>query len=245
MSRRSVRHADTRRRHLSRTTLSGVFIMAAGLATGSALAVSSPLPPVPRRTHGPATSAQLRPADVGTHVVASASSTGTTGSTTLPTSSTSTTTTRDHRTTRATTTTASQSQAPTPLNTREDGVLDLTNQNRVSRGCRKLTVDRRLIRAAREHAEDMVDRNFFDHKAPDGSDPGDRAREEGFTSGVGENIAVGYSSAASVMTGWMNSPGHRANILNCDYSVIGIGFAEGTALRAYGPGAWVQVFGRS
>jgi len=125
----------------------------------------------------------------------------------------------------------------------EQEVLDLTNAQRASHGCSALAVDTRLMTAARAHAADMVARDYFSHTSPDGSGPTERGNAAGYTGGVGENIAVGYPSAQAVMDGWMNSEGHRANILNCSYEVIGIGHDPGTVKSDWGPGAWVQDFG--
>lgn len=140
--------------------------------------------------------------------------------------------------------TAAPQVPATGLTAREAAVLRLTNAARVDHGCRPLHVDTRLTRAARGHASDMVRRHYFEHTSPDGSTPSDRAREAGFRSGVGENIATGYPTASAVMKGWLKSPGHRANILNCSYTVIGIGYDPGRVSSQYGGGTWVQDFGR-
>jgi uncharacterized protein YkwD len=120
----------------------------------------------------------------------------------------------------------------------EAAVADLVDAERAEAGCGSLDRDSRLDAAARLHAEDMAVNDYFDHTSQDGRGPTERAAEQGYEGGVGENIAAGYPDAASVMEGWMNSEGHRANILNCDYSVIGIGIADrdGTLY-------WVQNFG--
>lgn len=120
----------------------------------------------------------------------------------------------------------------------EAAVADLVDQERGSAGCGTLERDTRLDAAARLHAEDMAVNDYFSHTSQDGRDPTDRAAEQGYEGGVGENIAAGYPDADAVMEGWMNSEGHRANILNCDYDVIGIGVADrdGTLY-------WVQNFG--
>jgi len=77
----------------------------------------------------------------------------------------------------------------------------------------------------------MRDNNHFDHTGPDGSLPPDRLRDGGVSFSMsGENIARGQSSASAVMTAWMNSPGHRANILNSEYTHMGVGLAM--------PGYW-------
>ena len=72
----------------------------------------------------------------------------------------------------------------------------------------------------------MAAQGYFSHTGLDGSSPGDRARAAGFSGGgIGENIAAGYGSPEAVMAGWMNSSGHRANILNCGYRLLGVGYA--------------------
>ncbi|MEK9520968.1 CAP domain-containing protein [Streptomyces venezuelae] len=95
-----------------------------------------------------------------------------------------------------------------------------------------------LTRAAQGHSEDMAARDFFDHTNPDGAGPGERVTAAGYPwSTYGENIAMGQSSPEQVMESWMNSPGHRANILNCDFKEIGIG------IHSQGGPYWTQVFG--
>lgn len=92
-----------------------------------------------------------------------------------------------------------------------------------------------LTCAARVHSKDMVDRNYFSHNNPDGNSPGWRIDQAGFAGGrTGENIAAGQTSAAQVMDGWMNSPGHCRNIMNPAYDYIGIGHHERH---------WTQTFG--
>jgi uncharacterized protein YkwD len=120
----------------------------------------------------------------------------------------------------------------------EAAVADLVNDARADAGCGALERDSRLDAAARLHAEDMAVNDYFDHTSQDGRGPTERAAEQGYEGGVGENIAAGYPDAESVMQGWMDSEGHRANILNCDYSVLGVGVADrdGTLY-------WVQNFG--
>lgn len=120
----------------------------------------------------------------------------------------------------------------------EAEVLSIVNDRRAENGCGALERDSRLDTAARLHAEDMAVNDYFDHTSQDGRTPTDRAHDQGYEGGVGENIAYGYPDAEAVMEGWMNSEGHRANILNCDYDVIGIGAhdRDGTVY-------WVQMFG--
>ncbi|MEU0338288.1 sigma-70 family RNA polymerase sigma factor [Streptomyces bobili] len=118
-------------------------------------------------------------------------------------------------------------------------VIALVNKERAAAGCGPLTDDAKLRNAALDHSEDMDARDFFDHTNPDGADPGQRITAAGYRwSTYGENIAKGQQSAESVMTSWMNSPGHRANILNCDFKNIGVGIHDGSG----GPW-WTQNFG--
>ncbi len=139
--------------------------------------------------------------------------------------------------------------APGPDTSADAGVqqevLALTNAERAAAGCGALTLDPALNAAADGHSEDMAVNDYFSHTDRNGNGPGVRARAAGYPGGaVGENIAVGYRSAASVVQGWMDSPGHRANILNCRYTHLGVGYAEGpSASRGYAPLYWTQVFG--
>ncbi|MDT0611901.1 CAP domain-containing protein [Streptomyces lancefieldiae] len=119
-------------------------------------------------------------------------------------------------------------------------VVDLTNRERSRAGLPALGVDARLTRAAQAHSADMVARDFYSHTDPDGGKPRDRAAAAGATRRtVGENIACGQRSPADVVEGWMNSPGHRANILKADFTHIGVGLAGGGRAGTY----WTQLFG--
>ncbi|MGW0394516.1 CAP domain-containing protein [Streptomyces sp. NPDC003042] len=116
-------------------------------------------------------------------------------------------------------------------------VLSLVNQERAAAGCSALTLNARLTKAAQDHSEDMADHGNMSHTGSDGSDPGLRITRAGYTwSTYGENVAYGYSSPEKVMEGWMNSPGHRQNILNCSFKEIGIGLAQPNHY-------WTQAFG--
>ncbi|MFD6416927.1 CAP domain-containing protein [Streptomyces sp. NPDC060194] len=132
--------------------------------------------------------------------------------------------------------------APAPIagapSAAEAQVLTLVNEERARAGCRPLRADTGLSGLAEEFSEDMAERGFFSHTNPDGESPWDRAEKAGVKRLGGENIARGQADAAAVMQAWMDSPGHRANILNCDYKTLGVGahFAPG------GPW-WTQNFG--
>ncbi|MEU9194742.1 CAP domain-containing protein [Streptomyces hundungensis] len=117
-------------------------------------------------------------------------------------------------------------------------VLSLVNQERAQAGCRPVTADPALASLAGAFSVDMAARGFFDHTDPDGRSPWDRAARAGVQGLGGENIARGQADAKAVMDSWMNSPGHRANILNCEYKSLGVGVH-------FGPGGpwWTQDFG--
>ncbi|MER5260261.1 sigma-70 family RNA polymerase sigma factor [Streptomyces sp. NPDC002855] len=118
-------------------------------------------------------------------------------------------------------------------------VTRLANAERAKSGCGPLTLNSKLGDAAQGHSDDMAERDFFDHTNPDGEDPGDRVTDAGYKwSTYGENIAAGQRTPAAVMDSWMNSSGHRANILNCSFKEIGIGYRQGSG----GPW-WTQNFG--
>ena len=118
-------------------------------------------------------------------------------------------------------------------------VLRLVNVERAKAGCGALTVDSRLAAAAGAHSADMAANKYFSHTGRNGSDVADRVEAAGYTwSSVGENIAKGQPTPAAVMQAWMNSSGHRANILNCRFRNIGIGLAyDGRSP------VWTQDFG--
>ncbi len=117
-------------------------------------------------------------------------------------------------------------------------VLRLVNAERAKVGCSPVTADSALASLATAFSDDMADRGFFDHTDPDGDTPWDRAQAAGISNLGGENIARGQADAEAVMQAWMNSPGHKANILNCDFKTLGVGVH-------LGPGGpwWTQNFG--
>ncbi|MFI7006212.1 sigma-70 family RNA polymerase sigma factor [Streptomyces sp. NPDC050145] len=126
-----------------------------------------------------------------------------------------------------------------PSGTFGQQVTALVNTERAKNGCAPVRQNSTLDKAALGHSEDMAARNYFDHTDPDGNDPGDRITAAGYTwSTYGENIARGQQTPQQVMDGWMNSPGHRANILNCAFKETGVGVHQGSG----GPW-WTQVFG--
>jgi uncharacterized YkwD family protein len=113
-------------------------------------------------------------------------------------------------------------------------VSQLVNQERQKAGLAPLTLDAELSNVAMAKAKDMIQNNYFDHNSPTYGSPFDMMRSFGIDyTAAGENIAKGQTSPQAVMTDWMNSPGHKQNILSSNYDSIGV---------AYYQGAWVQLF---
>lgn len=109
-----------------------------------------------------------------------------------------------------------------------------TNAARASQGLAPLVLRVDLSDVAQSHSQDMLDRNFFNHTNPDNETPFDRLRNAGITyQAAAENIASGQTSAEQVVTAWMNSSGHRANILNPRFTKLGVGVVGSL---------WTQVF---
>jgi uncharacterized protein YkwD len=124
----------------------------------------------------------------------------------------------------------------------EAEVLRIVNAERAKAGCGALRSNAILLATARAHSRDMGVKGYFDHTSQDGRSPFDRMRAAGYRGNLmGENIAAGQPTASAVMKSWMNSPGHRANILKCGFKVIGIGAVSvpGSPFRMY----WTQNFG--
>lgn len=117
--------------------------------------------------------------------------------------------------------------AGTELSEFEQQVVELTNQERAKNGLSALKVDQELSKVAREKSRDMAAKNYFDHQSPTYGSPFDMMRSFGITyQTAGENIAKGQRTPQEVVQAWMNSSGHRANILNANYTHIGVGFVE-------------------
>ena len=130
--------------------------------------------------------------------------------------------------------------APAPATVQEQ-VITITNQRRADNGLAPLTINPTLTAAAQAHAADQASVDTMSHTGTDGSDAGTRIVASGYpTQAWGENVAGGYNTADAVMTAWMNSPGHRANILNGTFTQIGIGLAYAPDGTAY----WAMELGR-
>lgn len=126
-------------------------------------------------------------------------------------------------------------------------ILELVNQERSKQNLKSLTLSQELDLAADRYSERMIAGDFFSHTDPtNGSNPGQRISQAGYNGTTwGENIAAGYTTAEAVFQGWMNSSGHRANILNPNFTHMGLGYAyqanDGgrVAYKHY----WTQTFG--
>ncbi|MEI3606377.1 CAP domain-containing protein [Pseudogracilibacillus sp. SE30717A] len=109
----------------------------------------------------------------------------------------------------------------------EQQVVELTNQERAKNGLKPLQIDNELSKVAREKSRDMQANNYFDHNSPTYGSPFDMMERFGINyRSAGENIAMGQRTPQEVVTAWMNSEGHRANILNSSYTHIGVGYVE-------------------
>jgi uncharacterized protein YkwD len=105
--------------------------------------------------------------------------------------------------------------------------VELMNDHRVSLGCAQQIWNHDVAAVAQAHSEDMVERDFFAHTNPDGDSPFDRLQNAAIPySGAAENIAWGYPTATAVLEGWLNSPGHKANIENCSLTEHGVGLHQ-------------------
>lgn len=113
------------------------------------------------------------------------------------------------------------------LNAFEQRVFELTNAEREKNGLAPLQVDLELSKVARDKSQDMLDNQYFSHDSPTYGSPFDMMRAYGIDyRTAGENIAKGQNSPEEVVNAWMNSQGHRENILSSDFTHIGIGYVE-------------------
>jgi uncharacterized protein YkwD len=125
----------------------------------------------------------------------------------------------------------------------ERSVWTLTNQERAEYNLAGLSLNGDLVASARAHSADMAAQNYFDHTDLEGGSPGDRIAASGYEArSWGENIAAVYATPQAVVDGWMNSEGHKANILSENFCDIGVGYAyDGESQYGH---YWTQHFGR-
>ncbi|WP_405426488.1 CAP domain-containing protein [Micromonospora sp. NBC_00617] len=138
---------------------------------------------------------------------------------------------------KAPSTTSGSGGASGTLSAQAQEVVDLVNAERAKAGCKALSVDDKLMTAAQRHSQDQADHQNMSHTGSDGSNTGVRLDRVGYAwRTYGENVAWNQKTPTAVMDAWMNSSGHRANILNCAFTEIGVGIASSN-----GP-YWTQVF---
>lgn len=118
-------------------------------------------------------------------------------------------------------------------------VLRLVNVERSKMGLKELTLNTELSRVATLKSQDMIDKNYFSHTSPTYGSPFDMMKKFNISyRTAGENIAMGQKTPAQVVEAWMNSEGHRANILNANYTDLGVGVAKSSKGTIY----WTQMF---
>ena len=121
----------------------------------------------------------------------------------------------------------------------EEQVVQLVNQERAKVGLKPLKSNWEVARVARYKSQDMIDKNYFSHTSPTYGSPFDMMKNFGITySTAGENIAAGQATPKEVVNAWMNSEGHRKNILSSQFTEIGVGYAKGGSYGHY----WTQMF---
>jgi uncharacterized protein YkwD len=216
-------------------------VLAGALVAGAATALTGPA------TQSSADQAPISVDSTGERRAPSGSQGETTTSSTAsssPTSSTQTTTEAPPPPTTTVETTSeppaeppATTQPPPPADaSAQDQVVSLTNAARQQAGCGPLSVDGSITAAAQAHASDMAARGYFEHTNLEGVTFDQRMRNSGYSRPGAENIARGATTAKVVVDMWMNSPGHRANILNCELRTIGVGLDRNGFY-------WVQDFG--
>ena len=129
---------------------------------------------------------------------------------------------------------SSDSENVSPSLTIEEEIHRLINIERANHGLAPLQLSSELSRVAESHSQDMASKDYFSHTSPEGLSPFDRIKGAGISYGAAaENIAAGQKTAESVVKAWMNSDGHRKNILNANYKKTGIGVVNGGSYGIY------------
>lgn len=121
-------------------------------------------------------------------------------------------------------------------NTTDDGLLEATNQKRISEGLKPLKFNKSLDIAAQAKAQDMSDRNYWAHVTPDGKQPWVFVDATNYSyRKAAENLAYGFANSNTTVAGWMNSPGHRANVMDPDLREVGFGIINVPDYQSKGP----------
>lgn len=126
----------------------------------------------------------------------------------------------------------------------ETAIVDAMNRQRIAHGLAPLEVNVRLEAAADDRIADMLDKRYFSHVSPDGVQPWNRVDQRGYAyQRVGENLALGYRSADSVVDGWMRSPAHRANVLGARFREVGVAASQASPTDGYRGPTVVAIYG--
>ena len=135
--------------------------------------------------------------------------------------------------------TGSISKSNDDFSSYQQEVLRLVNVERTKRGLKPLTLNIKLSNVATLKSQDMINKNYFSHTSPTYGSPFDMMKQFGISyTAAAENIAKGQKTPAQVVNAWMNSSGHRANILNANYTELGVGIAKSSNGTIY----WTQMF---
>jgi uncharacterized protein YkwD len=206
----------------------------AALAPGSAGGAVSPPAATPPISPRPVAASTPAPSAPGSAAASPAKKPSTT-----KTSATKTSTTE----TRTTPSRTPATKTASGLAAQETEVIRLVNVERGKAGCGRVTLNTELRTAIRLHVAELGRHGdlYISHVSDDGRSFVQRAEAQGYDDAGGENVARGQRDAADVMQAWMNSEGHRANILNCSFKAIGVGAARGVD----GTIVWGEIFGRS
>jgi uncharacterized protein YkwD len=134
--------------------------------------------------------------------------------------------------------------ADRPTSSFESAIVNAMNRERAAHGLTPLGVNSRLEAAADDRIADMFDKHYFSHVSPDGIQPWSWVDQRGYDyREVGENLALGYPSADSIVDGWMHSPGHRANILGAHFREVGVAVSQASPTNGYRGPTVVALYG--
>jgi uncharacterized protein YkwD len=121
-------------------------------------------------------------------------------------------------------------------NTTSSGLLQSTNEQRQKNGKVALALNSKLNQAAQAKANDMAERDYWSHNTPEGQEPWIFIDQAGYAyKQAGENLAYGFDNSSDTVTGWMNSPSHKANMLDSAYKDVGFGYANSSNYQGSGP----------
>jgi uncharacterized protein YkwD len=138
-----------------------------------------------------------------------------------------------------------QSRRTSAVRLSAEALIDAMNRERAAAGLGPLHANTKLSVAANDRVTDMLAKHYFDHVSPDGIDPFTWVDKRGYDYvEIGENLAVGYHDAATLVDGWMRSPGHRANVMRAAYDEVGIAIAAESPTSRYAGPTVVAIYGK-